>query len=178
MTSPTTPQPRLVAGIAAAVVGALIGATVWAVIASSTDFKIGFAAVGVGALTGVLAGKVGGGAPQLPVIAAVVGLLGCVVGDVLIDAHAFSSAIKEAEGIDVSTWRVVKEMVKDPSGFGWDLYKEGFKALDALFYALAASAGFRLATAQGLLHHQAAAAPSYPPPSGDPAPAATDEPTP
>ena len=169
MTTATSPRPRLAAGIAAAVVGALIGASVWAVIASSTDYKIGFAAVGVGALTGLLAGKVGGGAKQLPVIAAVVGLLGCVLGDVLIDAHAFSSAIKEAEGIDVSSWRVLKEMVKDPTGFGWDLYTEGFKALDALFYALAASAGFRLATAQGLLHHQAAtpaaAVPSYPPPA-------------
>ena len=177
MTSPNSPQRHLAAGIAAAVVGAVIGATVWAVIASSTDYKIGFAAVGVGALTGLLAGKVGGGAPQLPVIAAVIGLLGCILGDVLIDAHAFSSAIKETQGFDVSTWRVLKEMGKDPSGFGWDLYSEGFKPLDALFYALAASAGFRLATAQGLLHTQPSpTVPTYAPPTGEPSQA--EEPRP
>ena len=167
MTTATPPTPHLVAGIGAGIAGALVGAALWAVIASATDYKIGFAAVGVGALTGLLAGKVGRGASKLPVIAAVIGLLGCVLGDLLIDAHAFSKAVEQVEGVHLSTFRVLKEALKDPSGSGWELYKQGFKALDALFYAFAASAAFRLATAQGLLHHQPAAQPvSYPPPAG------------
>src|SRR5690348_6549129 len=96
MTEPTgTTGPRndLLPGIGGAAAGALLGAAAWAVIVSVTDYKIGFAAVGVGALTGFLAGRFGGAAPQLPWIAAVIGLVGCLLGDLLSDAHQVSVAV-------------------------------------------------------------------------------------
>lgn len=154
------PKNNLPAGIAGAVAGALVGAVVWAVLVSVTDYKIGFAAVGVGALSGYLAGQLGGVHPALPVLAGIIGLLGCVIGDLLIDAHAVG-AYERQHGSSLTDRTVLKEMLKDPSGLGWAIYKNGFEALDALFYALAALFGFRLATAVG---QQAVAAGTAQPP--------------
>ena len=148
MTAPAA-KSNLAAGLVAALVGALLGAVAWAVIVSVTDYKIGFAAVGVGALAGFLAGRAGGAHPSLPVAAAVIGLVGCVVGDLLIDAHAVAKAAESVTGSGVSMFRVLKEMALHPSDTGWPIYKTGFEAMDALFYAFAAFAGFRLATQHG-----------------------------
>lgn len=158
MTAPS--KASLPAGITAALVGALLGAVGWAVLTSITDYKIGYAAVGVGALTGLLAGKAGGGAAQLPPIAAAIGLIGCVVGDLLTDAHAIG------KNVDVSTFTVFRKMVEHPSELGWPVYKAGFGGLDVVFYAFAALAAFRLATQHGLLQQQPA--PAWAPPVGPP----------
>src|SRR5438270_2873767 len=120
MTRPST--PNLTAGVLGAVVGALLGACAWALLVSVTNFKIGYAAVGVGALTGLLAGRLGGGAPQLPVIAAGVGLIGCFVGDVLTDAHALASELSDRGG-SISMFTVLQKMVEHPSDLGWPVYK-------------------------------------------------------
>jgi hypothetical protein len=169
------PKSHLTAGIVAALVGALLGAVAWAVVASLTNYKIGFAAVGVGALAGLLAGRTGGGHPALPPAAAMIGVLACLVGDLLIDAHDLSEALKQL-GSDVSMLTVLKEAVKDPAGFGWELYKEGFQALDVLFYGIAAVVAFRLAEQHG---SPAASAPGFAPatPSDAPPVPASDAPT-
>jgi len=148
MTSPSatataTTRNDLVAGTVAALVGAVLGAAAWAFLVSVTDYKIGFAAVGVGALTGYLAGRSGGGSPRLPVVAAVIGLLGCILGDLLADAHQVSLAVAE-EGGSVSMLTVFKDMVLHPD-VGWEIYQAGFAALDVLFYAFAAQAAYQLA---------------------------------
>jgi hypothetical protein len=154
----TTPAPKtsLGLGVAAALAGAVAGAVLWAVLVSVTNYKIGYAAVGVGALAGFLGGRFGGANKNLPVLAAAIGLVGCFLGDVFSDAHAFSKGLQEFRHVNVSSFTVFKEMVKDPNGLGWNIYQEGFKAIDALFYAFAALAGFRLATAQQALHAAAA----------------------
>lgn len=154
-TGAAAPRNDLLAGIAAAAVGALVGAALWALLVSVTSYKIGFAAVGVGALTGLLAGRSGAGAPQLPVVAAVIGLVGCVLGDLLADAHQVARAVGQ-DGGSVSMLTVFKDMVTDP-GLGWDVYRTGFAGLDLLFYALAAQAAFRLA------HHHPQARPAVEP---------------
>src|SRR5690242_12775647 len=87
------PQAGLLPGIGGAVAGAVLGAVAWAVLVSVSGYKIGFAAIGVGALAGFLAGRFGGGSPQLPWIAAVIGLAGCLLGDLLADAHQVSVAV-------------------------------------------------------------------------------------
>lgn len=147
MTQPAAPTGSLLAGSLAALGGALAGAVLWAVFSTTTDFKIGWIAIGVGAAAGFLGGKAGGAHPRLPFVAAAIGLLGCVVGDLLIDAHALSAALQKVEGVHVSSFRILRDMASDPSGTGWPVYKAGFGALDVLFYGLAASAAFRLATA-------------------------------
>ena len=162
MTQPSS--PNLTAGVLAASAGALVGALAWAAIVFATDVKIGFAAVGVGALAGYLGGRAGGGAPQLPALAAGIGLLGCVLGDVFIAAHAL------AKVTDLSSFT----LLTDHTRIVWEVYKHEFDVLTLVFYGIAASAAFRLATAHGLAHQQPAA-PSYPPPA---APAATDVPPP
>jgi hypothetical protein len=169
VTSPT--KPNLTAGIFAAVIGALLGAIAWATLTSVTNVKIGYAAIGVGALAGFFAGKAGGGASALPPIAAGIGLIGCVVGDILTDAHGLSKEIHDRGG-DVSMFRVLKEMVKDPSGFGWELFKAGFDAIDVLFYVIAAVAAFRLAMQHGLIHQNNRQGSNEPwaPPATEPTP--------
>jgi hypothetical protein len=174
MTQPAnepTPRPgNLLQGTLAAIGGALAGAVLWAVVASASNYKVGFVAIGVGAAAGILAGKAGGAHPRLPFVAAAVALLGCVLGDLLIDAHDFSAALAKLNGSHVSSFRVFKEMVLHPSDFGWEVYKAGFAPMDALFYAIAALAGFRLATQHGAQRAPAA------PPVLSPEPPATDQP--
>lgn len=170
-----TPSPRsnLWAGIAAATVGALVGATLWAVLVTVTDYKIGYAAIGVGALAGFLAGRFGGGDPRLPYLAAVIGVIGCVIGDLFGDAHAVSVALGE-EGISASSFEVLRKMVEHPD-FGWEIYRTGFAGMDLLFYAFAGYAGLRLAAQHGA----AATAPAVlTDPAAGPAPWATPETTP
>ncbi|MCW2600105.1 MAG: hypothetical protein JWM02_1934 [Frankiales bacterium] len=147
------PKHNLIAGIVAAVLGALAGAVLWAVIASTTDFKIGYAAVGVGALTGLLAGKAGGGHPRLPLVAAGIGLLGCVVGDILIEAHVGANAL------GVSSFTVITDYTQPL----WEAYKYDFDALSGVFYVIAAVAAFRLATQHTIRQQQTVAAPPEPP---------------
>jgi hypothetical protein len=74
-------------GIGAALLAALIGAIGWAVITVITDYRIGFVAVGIGYLVGAAIERYGGGDARLPVIGAVVALAGCVLGDLLAEAH-------------------------------------------------------------------------------------------
>ena len=72
------PAPRvLIAGTAAA----LIGGVVWALIASSTGYEVGWIAWGIGALVGwAVARAAGGMAPDLAMPAATLAFLGVAVG--------------------------------------------------------------------------------------------------
>jgi hypothetical protein len=140
---------KLSTGILAALVGAVTGAGLWAALVTVSDYKVGYAAVGVGALAGFLAGRFGGADPRLPFIAAAIGLVGCLLGDLIADAHAVSVALG-SEGISASGFEVLRKMFENPS-FGWDVYQAGFKGLDVAFYAFAALAAFRLATKHGAL---------------------------
>ena len=147
MTQPSasaSPRHDLLPGTGGAVAGAVLGAAAWAVLVSVSNYKIGFAAIGVGALTGFLAGRFGGPSPSLPWVAAAIGLVGCLLGDLLADAHQVSVAVSEDQ-VSVSMLRVFREMLTHPS-FGWEVYKAGFAGLDVLFYALAARAAWQLAS--------------------------------
>ena len=129
------------AGTVAGVAGALVGAVLWAVLVSVTDYKIGYAAIGVGALVGFAVGRIGGRNPRLPIVAAVIGLLGCVLGDVLADAHLVAGAVSRS-GTPLSFTDVLT------SGHLLRFYQDLFKPLDALFYVFAPLAAFRVATSQ------------------------------
>ena len=76
-----------VAGLAAA----LVGAVLWALLASATHVKIGYAAIGVGYLVGFAMRAAGKGhSPVYGYVGAVLALLGCVVGDLLSDCNRWS----------------------------------------------------------------------------------------
>ena len=120
-----------VAGLAAALVGALL----WAALVGATHFKIGYAAVGVGFLVGWTMRAVGKGhSPVFGYVGAVLALLGCVVGDVLTDCVAL------AEQSGHPTLDIISRLT--PS-VAVELLNAGFQPIDALFYIFAAMAGYR-----------------------------------
>ena len=133
-------------GVAAAIGAAVIGAIGWAVITSITNYRIGFVAVGVGFLVGMAIERFGGGDARLPVIGAIVALIGCVLGDMLADAHLVSRDLH----IPLST------VLSHPHAL-WDVYTAGFRFLDAVFYAIAGYEGFRFG-ARGVMRARAARA--------------------
>lgn len=158
--SGTTQGHGLGKGIGAAAGAALVGALAWALLTIVTNYQIGFAAVGIGLLVGFVVKASGTTHPAMPILAGVIALVGCLVGDVLTDAKFLSDALNDAGG-DVGYFSALKEMVKDPGGLGVEVYKEGFSPISLLFYALAALAAFRT------VNEAVAAAPA---PSVDPIP--------
>jgi len=142
--APAPPAGGLGLGVAAAVGAAIIGAIGWAVITSVTNYRIGFVAIGVGFLVGLAIERFGGGDARLPVIGAVVALVGCVLGDMLADAHLVSRDLH----IPLTT------VLSHPHAL-WDVYTAEFRFLDAVFYAIAAYEGFRFG-ARGVMRAKAA----------------------
>ncbi|MGB3179768.1 MAG: hypothetical protein WBB45_00145 [Cyclobacteriaceae bacterium] len=64
--------------------GALIGAILWAVITVVTEYQIGYMAIGVGFVTGLLVRNMGKGLDQVfGIIGAAFALLGCFIGNYL-----------------------------------------------------------------------------------------------
>ncbi|WP_338697195.1 hypothetical protein V2W30_15950 [Streptomyces sp. Q6] len=82
---PFAPQGRsgnVALGIVAAVVVALVTAWVYGAIMKATEHEIGYAAVAVGALIGLVAGKVGGRSQALPFVCAVLALGAVYLGQI------------------------------------------------------------------------------------------------
>ena len=131
-----TPEPgNLVLAGVAGLVAALVGAVLWALLASATHFKIGYAAIGVGYLVGLAMRAAGKGrTPIFGYVGAVLALLGCVVGDLLSDCSMVATHYNKPL-TDVLT------VLTPQSAF--DLLQAGFRVLDVLFYVLAAMAGYR-----------------------------------
>ena len=126
---------RLPVAALAGVVAALLGALLWAALVGATHFKIGYAAIGIGFLVGWTMRAVGKGHnPVYGYVGAVLALLGCVVGDVLSDCVAVATQVGRP------TMDIVSHL--NPA-MAVELLKAGFQPLDALFYVLAAMAGYR-----------------------------------
>ena len=122
------------AGVAG-LVAALVGAVLWAFLASATHLKIGYAAVGVGYLVGLAMRAAGKGrSPVFGYVGAALALFGCVVGDILSDCSVLATQISKP-------LTEVLGLLTPASAF--DLLQAGFQPLDALFYILAAMAGYR-----------------------------------
>jgi TRAP-type uncharacterized transport system fused permease subunit len=138
-------------GLAAAVAAAIAGAVVWALLTIATDYKLGLVAVGIGLLVGKAVELLGGGDARLPVPAAVIALLGCLVGDLLTDAHFASQAAQ----LPLSD--VLGRMLASPA-LTKEIYAAGFAPLDLLFYAIAAYEGYKFARV-GVMRAQALARP-------------------
>ena len=126
---------RLPVAALAGVVAALLGALLWAALVGATHFKIGYAAIGIGFLVGWTMRAVGKGHnPVYGYVGAALALLGCVVGDVLSDCVAVGSQVGQP------TLEIASHLTP---ALAVDLLKAGFQPLDALFYVLAAMAGYR-----------------------------------
>lgn len=131
--TPAAPARNNVAlGLLAAVVAALVAAGIYGGIIGATKHEIGYAAVGVGFLVGFAAGKVGGRNPALPVLSAVLALVGVYGGQLLGEAIILS----KQEPLTVS------QIFFDHFSELNDLWKADSDLLTFLFFAIAAAAAF------------------------------------
>ncbi|MEO5915491.1 MAG: hypothetical protein ABIS50_14760 [Luteolibacter sp.] len=131
----TGTSENLVTGGLAGLAAALVGAGTWAAVTYFTNYQIGFMAIGVGYLVGVTMRKYGNGQSNaFGVLAAVLAVLGCVLGN-LLSACAFG-----ADSLHVPLMAVLGKMT--PS-VALSVLQDGFSPIDALFYFLAVSAAYR-----------------------------------
>ncbi|WP_418958618.1 hypothetical protein [Streptomyces tritici] len=125
---PERDSPAL--GLLAAVIVALIGGVVYGVFGGEFRIEIGWGAVGLGFLTGYLAGKAGGANPLLQAAAAVFSIGGVYLGELVI------AAVINSQDLNISLTR----MFLDHSALieeTWDLaFRDKYTVL---FFALAAA---------------------------------------
>ena len=139
---------KLLLGTAGAVAGASAGAVAWGAITAATNFQIGYMAVGVGFLAGLGMRRLSGGRERADgIVAGVVALLGCILGNLL------AAVIGIAQHGHYPVDRVLVVVLTKPA-FAAELIRGGFDLMDLLFYAIAVYVGYRTA-----LKPAAAAAP-------------------
>jgi len=127
-------------GIVGAILGAIIGAIAWAAITDVTNFQIGYMAVAVGWLAGYGMRTLGGAPTVMGArVAALVGFLGCVLGNLI-------TAGIEIVKHDTSTSAgfVAIAMLTRPR-IDVDILRDSFNVMDLLFYGLAIYAAYRAA---------------------------------
>jgi hypothetical protein len=119
-------------GLLAAFGAAVVAAGVYGAIIGATKHEIGWAAVGVGFLIGLAAGRLGGRNPVLPVASAVLSLgavyIGQLVGEAMIGAKETSLSFNE---VFFQHFDVVQEA-----------WKADADPLTFLFFAIAAYVAF------------------------------------
>jgi hypothetical protein len=129
---PTPARGNVALGVVAAVVAALVTAGIYGAIIGATEREIGYAAVGVGFLIGLAAGKLGGSNPVLPVVSALLSLGAVYLGQLI------GIAMITADLANVSFSTVITEHF-DSVTAGW---KETADAMTFVFFAIGAFAAF------------------------------------
>ncbi|MER5869966.1 hypothetical protein [Streptomyces sp. NPDC002044] len=120
-------------GILAAVVAALVAAGAYGGIMNAIDRQVGYAAVAVGALIGLAAGKIGGKNPVLPVVSAVLSVGAVYLGQLFFIALALSEFAHIGLG----------DVLSDPGIGGLnDIWKESAEAMDYLFLVIGGVVAF------------------------------------
>ncbi|MFB7592638.1 hypothetical protein [Streptomyces sp. NPDC056169] len=122
-------------GLLAALVAGLVAGGVYGAVIGGIEREIGWAAVGVGFLVGLAAGKVGGRNPVLPVASAVLSLGAVYLGQLV------GIAVLGAKELNVSA----TELFFEEFGLLTEAWNEGKDAMTFLFFALAAFAAFSAA---------------------------------
>ncbi|MFF7406241.1 MULTISPECIES: hypothetical protein [Streptomyces] len=131
--APVRGNPAL--GLVAAVVAAVVAAGLYGLIIGATKHEIGYAAVGVGFVIGLAAGKAGGRNAVLPIASVVLALVsvyfGQLVGEAMIGAKEL--------GVNFT------EIFFDHFGLVQKAWKENADPLTFLFFAIAGFAAFSAA---------------------------------
>ncbi|MFD0024985.1 hypothetical protein [Streptomyces sp. NPDC058382] len=122
-------------GLLAALVAALVAAGIYGAIIGATKHEIGYAAVGVGALVGFAAGKVGGRNPALPVLSGLFALIGVYAGQLL------GEAIMISKQSVFSVTEIFTEHFSDLN----TVWKEDSDFVSVLFFVVAAVVAFSTA---------------------------------
>jgi hypothetical protein len=131
---------RLWPAIGAGLAAALISAVLWALITVSTNYQIGFMAIGVGWFVGYAVRLFGKGVDQVfGVAGAVLALLGCVAGNLFSACH-FLAAVEK-----VGVFSVISSLTPSLAA---SLLQASFSGMDLLFYGFAVYEGYRFAFRQ------------------------------
>ncbi|MEH0528677.1 hypothetical protein QBA75_16440 [Streptomyces stelliscabiei] len=130
--APAPARNNFALGLVAAVVTALVTAGIYGAIVGATEYEIGYAAVGVGFLIGLAAGRIGGTNPVLPVVSALLSLGAVYLGQLI------GIAIFYADEIGVSATTLFTEHF-DVVTDGWS---ETADAMTFLFLAIGAFTAF------------------------------------
>lgn len=129
---PSSMLGAVIAGFAAAVVGA----AVWAAITAFTGYQIGFMAIGVGFLVGIAVRWLGHGrTAAFGIVGAVFALLGCAAGNLL------AGCIILAQAQEIGVLEVIEQLDIELAG---QLMSAMFSPMDLLFYGLAIVEGYKL----------------------------------
>jgi hypothetical protein len=127
------PTMGIVAGAGAAVVGAII----WATITVVTEYQIAWMAIGMGCLVGGAVRVAGKGIDKsFGYVGAVLSLLGCVLGNLL----CICAFVARQEGVPLSGILLNLNLAAVPG-----VMAATFDPIDLLFYGLAIYCGYRLA---------------------------------
>ncbi|MET9734695.1 hypothetical protein ABZZ79_29870 [Streptomyces sp. NPDC006458] len=133
---PVAPAPvrsgNVALGIVTAVVVALVTAGIYGAIVGATKYEIGYAAIGVGFLVGLAAGKVGGANPALPVVSAVVSVGAVYLGQLI------GVAVIGADELGVSA----TSLLVDHFDLVTEAWKETADPMTFLFFGIGAFAAF------------------------------------
>lgn len=132
------PEKKLFLGAFAGLAAAIIGAIVWAVVTFTTKFQIGFMALGVGALVGFVM-RIGNGGKTFSILAAVLALFGCVLGNYF-SLIAFASADQH---VGFFTMMHDADPTKVMSAIWEDLL-----STSVIFYAIAAYEAYKFSAVQ------------------------------
>ncbi|MCP4371667.1 MAG: hypothetical protein GY797_26650 [Deltaproteobacteria bacterium] len=120
-------------GCLGGVLAAGLGAGIWAIISVMTDYQIGWMAVGVGFLVGIMVQIFGrGDSPFFGFIGAPLSLVGCLLGNYLVVGVLASGEL----GVPTTELILEFELMVE-------LMKEFFSPIDILFYLIAIYEGFR-----------------------------------
>lgn len=123
-------------------IASIIAAVLWATITYATNYKIGFAAIGVGFLVGYAVRFLGKGiSPIFGVVGAFFALFGCLFGDLL------TTMIAAARIEEVPVSMILNAFITAP-GIVLDIFKETFSPIDLLFYAIAVYEGYKVSLRQ------------------------------
>jgi hypothetical protein len=132
-------------GVVIGFFAALIGAVLWAVVVAVTHYELGIVAVGIGLLVGTAMARNAAPHPALPVIAAALALLGCLLGDVLCDV----AMLANGDGLTLlDAFRITFGSVDDLV----EIFKLGFSPMSLLFWAIAALYAVRAVRRAALVH--------------------------
>ncbi len=129
-------RQHLPLGIVAGLTGALVGAGIWVGITVVTNFQIGWMAVGVGFLVGIMV-RVGGRGidPVFGVAGAALALLGCAIGNFLSGCWFLAGETADAGFADI--------LLSMTPGLALEIAKAMFSPVDLIFYGIALFEGYR-----------------------------------
>ncbi|MFE5143803.1 hypothetical protein ACFRDV_40325 [Streptomyces fagopyri] len=127
-------------GLAAALGAGLVSAVLYGIVIGLTKHEIGYAAVGVGFLVGIAAGRAGGRSQSLPVAGVIFSVAAIYLGQLIGEAMIIAKQV----GVGFN------EVFFDHLGFVQDSWKADADPLTFVFFAVAAYVAFQSARKAGL----------------------------